>query len=47
MDPISVIELKNPAMKQFLVFQAYEDLTIKCNRGIPDLMRYSFVYDKR
>lgn len=41
--PISVIELKNPADETVSVFQAYEDLTIKCNRGIPDLMRYSFV----
>lgn len=41
--PISVIELKNPADETVSVFQAYEDLTIKCNRGISDLMRYSFV----
>ena len=41
--PVSVIELKTPSDETVTVYEAYEDLTIKCNRGIPDLMRYSFI----
>ena len=41
--PVSVIELKNPADPNTTIKDAFNDIYLKCNRGIPNLMRFAFV----
>jgi len=41
--PISIIELKNPADQNTTIKDAFDDIYLKCNRGIPNLMRFGFI----
>lgn len=41
--PISIIELKNPADQNTTIKDAFNDIYLKCNRGIPNLMRFGFI----
>ena len=41
--PISIIELKNPADPNTKIKDAFDDVYLKCNRGIPNLMRFGFI----
>lgn len=41
--PVSIIELKNPADANTTIKDAFNDIYLKCNRGIPNLMRFAFI----
>jgi len=41
--PVSIIELKNPADTNTTIKDAFNDIYLKCNRGIPNLMRFALI----